>query len=92
MTAQAVGTADSGRQQTALLLKPNAYSLKPPVRLASGVAPQPDRYESKRPPCRHCGGTLHFVAITDSSGRVLVSRPLPSAALADHVTNFLDSG
>ncbi|MEZ6035766.1 MAG: hypothetical protein R3C17_21925 [Planctomycetaceae bacterium] len=33
-----------------------------------------------------------FVAITDSSGRVLVSRPRPSTALADHVTNYLDSG
>ena len=40
----------------------------------------------------HRSEELHFVAITDSSGRVLVSRPLPSAALADHVTNFLDSG
>ena len=60
--------------------------------LASGVAPQPDRYVSKRPPCERCGGILHFVAITDSSGRVLVSRPLPSAALADHVTKYLDSG
>ena len=60
--------------------------------LASGIAPQPDRYQSKRPPCQHCGGVLHFVAITDSSGRVLVSRPRPSLALVNHVTNFLDSG
>jgi hypothetical protein len=60
--------------------------------LASGVAPQPDRYVSKRPPCQHCGGMLHLIAITDGSGRVLVSRPLPPLALADHVTNFLDSG
>ena len=60
--------------------------------LGSGVAPQPDRYESKRPPCEHCGGTLHLIAITDGSGRVLVSRVLPSPALAEHATNYLDSG
>ena len=60
--------------------------------LASGVAPQPDRYVLKRRPCRHCGGTLHLIAITDGSGRVLVSRVLPSPALAEHATNYLDSG
>ena len=60
--------------------------------LASGVAPQPDRYVSKRPPCEHCGGMLHLITITDGSGRILVSRPLPSPALADHVTKYLDSG
>ena len=35
--------------------------------LASGVAPQPDRYVLKRPPCEHCGGMLHLIAITDGS-------------------------
>ena len=33
-----------------------------------------------------------FVVITESSGRVLVSRPRTSPALANHVTNYLDSG
>lgn len=60
--------------------------------LGSGVAPQPDRFLAKRPPCEHCGGMLHLIAITDGSGRILVSRPLPPAALADHTTNYLDSG
>jgi hypothetical protein len=35
---------------------------------------------------------LHLIAITDSNGRVLVSRALPLPALADHTTNYLDSG
>ena len=60
--------------------------------LASGAAPQPDRYGPKRPACEHCGGKLHFAAITDGSGRVLVSRDLPQPALAAHATNYLDSG
>ena len=60
--------------------------------LGSGVAPQPDRYESKRPPCNHCGGTLHLIAITDGTGCVLVRRALPPMSLADHKTNYLDSG
>ena len=37
-------------------------------------------------------GELHFLAITDSSGRVLVSRALPQSALADQATNYLNSG
>ena len=60
--------------------------------LGSGAAPQPDRYVSKRPLCEHCGGMLHIVAITDSSGRVLISREVPQPALADRATNYLDSG
>ena len=60
--------------------------------LGSGVAPQPDRFVSKRPPCEHCGGQLHLIAIADASGRVLVSRELPQPALANHATNYLDSG
>ena len=60
--------------------------------LASGVAPQPDRYVSKRPPCEQCGGMLHLIAITDGTGRILVSRALPSPALANHATTYLDSG
>ena len=60
--------------------------------LGSGVAPQPDRFESKRLPCNHCGGTLHLIAITDSSARVQVSRPLPQSAFTNHATNYLDSG
>ena len=42
--------------------------------------------------CEHCGGMLHLIAITDGNGRILVSRPLPQTSLADHVTNYLDSG
>ena len=60
--------------------------------LGSGVAPQPDRFVSKRPPCEHCGGQLHLIAITDGNGRVLVSRDLPRPVLANHATNYLDSG
>jgi hypothetical protein len=60
--------------------------------LGSGVAPQPDRYVSKHPPCEHCGGMLHLIAITDGSGRILVCRPRPSLALANHGTKYLDSG
>ena len=60
--------------------------------LGSGVVPQPERYEPKRPPCPHCGGQLHLIAITDGSGRVLVSRDVPRPTLASHATNYLDSG
>ena len=60
--------------------------------LGSGVAPQPERYEPKRPPCPHCGGQLHLIAITDGSGRVLVSRDVLRPTLASHATNYLDSG
>ncbi len=60
--------------------------------LGSGVAPQPDRFVSKRPPCEHCSGQLHLIAITDGNGRVLVSRDVPRPALASHATNYLDSG
>ncbi len=60
--------------------------------LDSGVAPQPDRFVSKRPPCENCGGQLHLIAITNGTGRVLVSRVLPSPALAEHATNYLDTG
>ena len=60
--------------------------------LGSGVAPQPDRFSCKRPPCGHCGGQLHLIAIIDDSGRVLVSRDLPPPALPSHATNYLDSG
>ena len=61
-------------------------------KVLSGVAPQPDRFVSKHPPCEHCGGQLHLIAITDGSGRVLVSRDVPRPALASHATNYLDSG
>ncbi|MEJ7591431.1 MAG: hypothetical protein WKF77_07770 [Planctomycetaceae bacterium] len=37
-------------------------------------------------------GMLHLIAITDGTGRILVSRALPSPALAEHATNYLDSG
>lgn len=56
------------------------------------VTTQPDRHVAKRPPCQHCGGKLHLIAILDGSGRTLVSRPLPHAGLADHARNYLDSG
>lgn len=60
--------------------------------VAIGVAPQPDCVASKRPPFEHCGGALHLVAITNSSGRALVSRALRQPTLASHATKFLDSG
>ena len=44
------------------------------------------------PPCPHCGEMLHLIAITDGTGRVLVSRALPQVAMIDHATNYLDSG
>ena len=43
--------------------------------LGSGVAPQPDRFVSKRAPCEYCDGQLHLIAITDGTGRVLGSLP-----------------
>ena len=42
--------------------------------LGSGVAPQPDRFVTKRSPCEHCGGELHLIAITDGMGGFAVSR------------------
>jgi len=61
--------------------------------LASGVAPQPERFPVRFPECSRCGGALHLLAITDASGRVVAgSLPVPPPVLASHPTEYLDSG
>jgi hypothetical protein len=54
--------------------------------LASGVAPQPERFVSSRPLCEQCAGTMHFIDISDRTGRVVAGRLLP-----DHATEYLDN-
>ena len=53
--------------------------------LGSGVAPQPDRHQS-RIRCKDCGGELRVIGMTNAEGRI-ICRVLP-----DHATKFLDSG
>ena len=53
--------------------------------LGSGVAPQPERHQS-RIRCKDCGGALRVIAMTDAAGHI-ICRVLP-----DHATQYLDSG
>jgi len=53
--------------------------------LGSGIAPQPDRHQS-RIRCKDCGGELRVIGMTNAEGRI-ICRVLP-----DHATKFLDSG
>ena len=53
--------------------------------LGSGVAPQPDRFVSKRPPCEHCGGQLRVIGMTNAEGCIICP------VLPDHATPYLDS-
>lgn len=54
--------------------------------LASGVAPQPERYRS-RIRCKACGGPLSVTMMVGAGGGVLWKRPL-----SDHALAYCDSG
>lgn len=54
--------------------------------LASRVAPQPERHQS-RIRCKDCGGQLNVIMIINAHGRILMRRPL-----ADHALTYFDTG
>ena len=54
--------------------------------LASGVAPQPERHQS-RIRCKDCGGALSVTAILGVDGRILMRRTLPN-----HALTYCDTG